>query len=202
VATRLGLYGGPRSPYGDFSLKGAASGTKSFTSVFTRHGLHGGPRKPYGSFAGKEASEGTKPFTSVWTRHGLHGGPRIPYGSFEGKLPTEIEEVVTSSGGFYARPTQEQIDKWLLEELDPSVSKEVRERVRAKVLLPQIEVGTENYENLEAQREAIERLGVPLMPSQIEKAKSGVVSIEDLLPDYNLDEMDEEAIVLLMMMRM
>jgi len=113
-------------------------------------------------------------------------------------------EEVTSSGGmnFQARPTQESIDRWLAEELDPSVKQQVREKITAKVLLPQIEAGAEHYEDLVAQREMVEMLGVPLMPSEIERVKSGVVSINDLLPDYNLDEMDEEAIVLLMMMRM
>lgn len=119
-----------------------------------------------------------------------------------GLLGAGAVEEVTSSGGFHARPTQEAIDRWLLEELDPVVREQVREKVKAKVLLPLIRVESTDYADLEAQREAIERFSVPLMPSQIEKVKSGVVSINDLIPDYNLDEMDEEVIVLLMMMRM
>ena len=52
AVTRLGLHGGPRSPYGSFAGKAAAP-LKTYTKTFTRLGLHGGPRPPYGSFAGK-----------------------------------------------------------------------------------------------------------------------------------------------------
>jgi hypothetical protein len=54
AVTRLGLHGGPRSPYGSFAGKTTAP-LKSYTKTFTRLGLHGGPRTPYGSFAGKAA---------------------------------------------------------------------------------------------------------------------------------------------------
>ena len=134
---------------------------------------------------------------------GLNSLNMASRGLLGGGEAVAVEEV-TSSGGmnFQARPTQEAIDKWLAQELDPTVREQVREKVKAKVLLPLIGVEGSDYADLEAQREAIERFSVPLMPSQIERVKSGVVSINDLLPDYNLDEMDEEAIVLLMMMRM
>ena len=51
--TRLGLYGGPRSPYGDFTK--AAPSVKTFSGAYVRLGLYGGSRSPYGSFAGKTA---------------------------------------------------------------------------------------------------------------------------------------------------
>ena len=54
AVTRLGLHGGPRSPYGSFAGKTTAP-LKSYTKTFTRLALHGGARPPYGSFAGKSA---------------------------------------------------------------------------------------------------------------------------------------------------
>ena len=54
AVTRLGLHGGPRSPYGSFAGKAAAP-LKTYTKTFTRLGLHGGPRPPYGAFSGKSA---------------------------------------------------------------------------------------------------------------------------------------------------
>ena len=54
AVTRLGLHGGPRSPYGSFAGKSPAP-LKTYTQTFTRLGLYGGPRPPYGSFAGKSA---------------------------------------------------------------------------------------------------------------------------------------------------
>ena len=53
AVTRLGLYGGSRSPYGSFA--GKTPGVPVSADVVTRLGLYGGPRAPYGSFAGKEA---------------------------------------------------------------------------------------------------------------------------------------------------
>ena len=43
--TRLGLYGGPRAPYGTIVV----------AAQITRLGLYGGPRQVYGTFTGKEA---------------------------------------------------------------------------------------------------------------------------------------------------
>ncbi|MHA2067290.1 MAG: hypothetical protein ACXABY_23225 [Candidatus Thorarchaeota archaeon] len=84
MLTRLGLYGGARPEYGDFSSK-SGDGTKGFVSIFTRQSLYGGPRPLYGDFSGKDAGD-TKEFTFQWTRHALHGGPRPLYGSFVGKI--------------------------------------------------------------------------------------------------------------------
>jgi hypothetical protein len=85
MLTRLGLYGGARPEYGDFSPKDSG-GTKGFVSIFTRQSLYGGPRPLYGDFSAKEAAGDTKEFTFQWTRHALHGGPRPLYGSFIGKI--------------------------------------------------------------------------------------------------------------------
>lgn len=108
-------------------------------------------------------------------------------------------ETVTSSGGanFQARPTQEAIDKWLAQELDPNVPVKVKVREFA----PQLEQSDPSlFEDLVSARQAIEQFQRPLLPSEIEKVRDGFVSITDLLPDYRLDETEEEAIVLLMMM--
>ncbi len=113
-------------------------------------------------------------------------------------------DSVTTSGGFQARPTQEVIDKWLAQELDPNAKLDpvIREKVKAKVLLPKIGAEGADYADLEAQREAVERLGVPLMPSEIKRVEVEKMALSDILPDYNVDEDDEEAILLLTMMRM
>ena len=129
------------------------------------------------------------------------GGTGIVTSGYGVSTAEVTEEVITTSGGFHyqGRPTQEAIDRWLAEELDPSV--EVR--VKARTFVPQLEaLDPALFEDLVSAREAVEQFQRPLLPSEIERVRGGFVSIADLLPDYNLDEMDEEAIVLLMMMRM
>ena len=54
--TRLGLYGGPRPPYGSFSPKTESVVPKS-TDPITRLGLYGGPRQLYGDFAPKTEAD-------------------------------------------------------------------------------------------------------------------------------------------------
>ena len=57
ATTRLGLYGGPRSPYGSFAGKETEvtpDGPKG-AGLFTRLGAYGGPRSRYGDFTGKES---------------------------------------------------------------------------------------------------------------------------------------------------
>lgn len=166
--------------------------------MVTRLGLYGGARKPYGSFAGKGL--GAKSYVKTITRHGLYGGARPPYGDFSGKVESDLEDdAIITSGGYHfqARPTQEAIDKWLAQELDPNVSVKVKVREFA----PQLEQSDPAlFEDLVSARQAIEQFQRPLLPSEIEKVRDGFVSITDLLPDYRLDEMEEEAIVLLMMM--
>ena len=53
MTTRLGLFGGPRLSYGDFSGKTPASGGGGSKDPVTRLGLYGGPRLVYGDFSGK-----------------------------------------------------------------------------------------------------------------------------------------------------
>ena len=55
AVSRLGLYGGSRSPYGSFAGKTAYAppASKPYTKTFTRLGLYGSTRTPYGAFAGK-----------------------------------------------------------------------------------------------------------------------------------------------------
>jgi len=54
MTTRLGLYGGPRSPYGSFAGKLEDVAPRD---TVTRLGLYGGTRGLYGSFAGKVVGE-------------------------------------------------------------------------------------------------------------------------------------------------
>ncbi len=135
------------------------------------------------------------------------GGTGLATTGYGVSLVTVAEEAVTTAGGvgqFFGVPSQEALDRrdkyFQVGKYDPAL---IKEKVEAKQLIPRIDsVSQEYFEDLVASREMVERLQVPLMPSEIEGFKRGYVSIGDLLPDYDLDEMDEEAIVLLMMMRM
>ena len=81
VVTRLGLYGGPSSPYGGFAPKAEAAGAAKEQT--TRLGLHGGARQLYSDFSPKaEAAGAAKEQT---TRLGLHGGARQLYSDFSPK---------------------------------------------------------------------------------------------------------------------
>jgi len=106
VATRLGLYGGPRPDYGSFSGK-SQSGHP--VNHITRLGEYGGPRGLYSSFEGKEAAGGggAHPVPHI-TRLGEYGGPRGVYSSFEGKEPATAIAVVAvphSTLGLFCDPT-------------------------------------------------------------------------------------------------
>ena len=93
--TRLGVYGGPRQPYGSFAGKVESGGEPVGTEVHTRLGAYGGPRQRYGSFAGKVESGGVPVGTEVHTRLGAYGGARQRYGSFAGKGGTPIVSPAT-----------------------------------------------------------------------------------------------------------
>lgn len=95
MTTRLGLYGGPRTPYGAFAPKSPASGVT--TEEITRLGLYGGPRSPYGGFAPK--TPGGVIGVNQVTRLGMYGGPRFPYGVFNPKTGGDVVEVGGGSGG-------------------------------------------------------------------------------------------------------
>lgn len=86
ATTRLGLYGGPRSPYGSFV--GKTQG-KSYTQTFTRLGLYGGSRYPYGDFSGKVSITPEPPVVEppiysgggAVSAPGAGGGGFVPYRS-------------------------------------------------------------------------------------------------------------------------
>ena len=135
------------------------------------------------------------------------GGTGLVTAGYGVSLVTVEEEAVTTAGGvgqFFGVPSQEALDRrdeyFKVGKYDPA---RIKEKVEAKPLLPSIEgLGKGYFEDLVGARKVVEWLQAPLMPSEIEKIRDGYVSIDDLLSDYDLDEMDEEAIVLLMMMRM
>jgi len=106
MTTRLGLFGGPRLSYGDFSGKTPASGGGGSKDPVTRLGLYGGPAALYGDFSGKTPSSGGGGGSKdPVTRLGLYGGPRLVYGDFSGKpegVPT-IEQGGGSGGKDHRR---------------------------------------------------------------------------------------------------
>ena len=99
MTTRLGAYGGARSPYGSFSGKEENVSGPHAPGDVTRLGVYGGPRELYGSFAGKvPATSGPKAPGTV-TRLGMYGGARPIYPVLEGKPTATITRL-----GMYGGP--------------------------------------------------------------------------------------------------
>jgi len=106
LITRLGLYGGTRGLYGDFSAKEAPGKTQP---LITRLGLYGGTRGLYGDFSTKAVIPPGKTQPLI-TRLGLYGGSRGLYGLFSGKKELIIVQPPPppKDGG---RPTKLIMDK-------------------------------------------------------------------------------------------